>query len=317
MALKNFFLIIPRTWGKIQMQRSPEMILSVAKPSAMDGRFKAAPFCLFIAWLTIVASLAHSIKHFKRRRVGLIDSVVDAFRAIPMRFYLIIPLALVMIAYQAFAAFHWDYSPLNVKGNVTAIYAGGYVPILLILFVQILHGFAAPNEDKELIRQRRLRGMEQDEDLGIVNKPAWWRMVKQGNGPTSMRDIIRRNVNEVGGRRRHSQEDSPPGEGDGDVELLERRREPAPSRLPSTGVPPYQSRSEGTMQEAASLLSPYSGTAQAGEEIEAQHATEEPPPSYNESTGRGGASREIRGSNSTAAAASGRTPQQIRSMLDV
>lgn len=325
MALKNFFLIIPRTWGKIQMQRSPEMILSVAQPSAMDGRFKAAPFCLFIAWLTIIVSLAHSIKHFKSRRVGLIDSVVDAFRIIPLRFYLIIPLAFIMIAYQAFAAFHWDYSPLNVKGNVAAIYAGGYTPILLILLVQILFGFASPNEDRELIRQRRVRGAERDRDLGIVNKPVWWRRARHGAGPTSMRDIIRQNVNEVGGRRRHSQEspqDSPPGEADGDVELRERSHQPAPSRLPPTGVPPYRGRSEGrrterTMQDAARLLFPRSGTAQAREEMETQHAMEEPPPSYSESTGGMGASREVRGSDSTAVTAADRPPQQIRSMLDV
>lgn len=311
------------------MQRSPEMIQSVAKPSASDGRFRAAPFCLFIAWLTIIVSLAHSIKHTKRRRVGLVDSVVDALRVIPMRFYLIIPLALVMIAYQAFAAFNWDYSPLNVKGNVGAIYAGGYVPILLILYVQALYGFAAPNEDIELIRQRRVRGAEEDRELGIVNKPAWWRRTRHGPGPTSMRDIIRQNVNEVGGRRRQSQEaaqDSPPGEADGDVELVERtdqrREQSAPSRLPPTGVPPYRGRSEArrvqrTMRDAASVLFPHSGATQAREEIEAQHAMEEPPPSYSESTGMMGASSETRGSNTTAVTASDQPPQQVRSMLDV
>lgn len=293
------------------MQRSPELTLNVAKPSATEARFKAAPFCLLVAWFTIIVSLAHSIKHYRRRRVGLLDSVVDAFRAIPLRFLLMIPLALVMIIYQMLVTFQWDYSPLNVEGNVPAIYIGGYVPILLILLVQLLHAYVAPNEDKELIRQRRIRGAEEDRDLGIANKPAWWKRAKHGTGPTSMRDMIRQNVNEVGGRRRTSQErarDVPPGEdADRDVELVETRREDAPPRLPPTGVPPtgvprYEGRSERrrterTLQDAASVLFPESGAAQEQEEEQAQGLLDVPPPSYHESTGR--------------------SPQNVRSMLDV
>ena len=288
------------------------MTLYLAKPNATDNRFKAAAFCLLVAWFTIIMSLAHSIKHYKKRRVGLVGGVMDALRVIPGRFFLIIPLSLVMIGYQAFAAFQFDYSPLKVEGNVTAIFVGGYVPILLILFVQIIYGYLAPNEDKELIRQRRVRGEELDRDLGIVNKPAWWR---RAAGPRSMRDIVRQNVNAIGGRKRTSQEDAreaPPGESsNGDVELIERRSGSTPSRPPPIS-PPYQGRSERrraerTMQDAASILFPPSPTR---EEAQTQRLLEEPPPSYNESTGR-------MGSESTVATVRDQAPQQIRSMLDV
>lgn len=293
------------------MQRTPEQTLGIAEPAATDGRFKAAAFCLLIAWLTIVASLAYTIKLFHPRRKGIVNKIIDSLRAVPVRFYLIIPLALVVVAYQALAAFQFEYSPLNVTGNVAAIYAGGYVPILLILLVQLIYGWRAPNEDKELIRQRRARNEALDRDLGIVYKPAWWQRVKHGNGPSSMRDIIAQNVNEVGGRTRTDRPVNPLSAQNADeVELVDMSASPRPTGLPPTGIPRREVTAERpssrlTVSDAADVLLSTDEPEPTRADV-VREPGDEPPPSYNESTGRLGS-----------ASADGRRAQNIRSMLDV
>lgn len=319
----NFFLLIPRNWGNIQLQRTPEQVLLRAKPSATDARSKAAAFCLFVAWLTILASLVHSLKHYHTRRKGLVGKVVDFFRSIPVRFLLILPLALFIVGFQVFVAFEWDYSPLNAKGNVAAIYVGGYLPTLLILIVQIVYGHLAPNEDLELIRQRRLRGEVMNRELGIVPKPSWWSRVRNGNKPANMRDIVTQNVNEVGGRKRTTP--VRPGVDDSSKELrgdaVELKETANNSGSTSTAtspggdapdIAPYGGRSERrrterTIQHAANVLFPPDETP--------------PPPSYDESTeppqppARSDVARNISGS--TVTSISNQRPQQIQSMLDV
>ena len=121
-------------------------------------------------------------------------------RFTPYRFMLIIPLSLVVPAYQELVAWKFEYSPLNVTGLNVAIFVGGYVPSLLIIYIQSAFGYFNPNEDLELLRQRRVRGREVDQELGIVHKPSWWRRLNSEGLPgESMRDIIARNVREVGG----------------------------------------------------------------------------------------------------------------------
>ncbi len=179
--------------------------MDVAIPSATDGRFKAAAFCLFICWLTVVFSLRHSIMHYCERNRGIANRIAGLLRFTPLRFLLIVPLALVIPAYQALAAWSFAWSPLNIKGNNLAIYLGGYTPALLIVYIQIIAGFLNPNEDRALLRQRRQRGEASDRELGIVHKPAWWRIINGGNGDEKMRDRIARNVRELGGGRATAQ----------------------------------------------------------------------------------------------------------------
>ena len=174
-------------------------------PSATDGRFKAGPFCLIVCWLITLFSLHHSIKHYCSRNKGLVKRTVGFFRYTPMRFYFLFALAAVIPTYQALVAWEFAWSPLNIKGLNAAIYAGGYAPTLLIIFVQIIWGLTTPNEDKELKRQRRIRGAEIDQELGIAPKPTWWRRIREaaegGGANENMRDRIARNVREVGGRK--------------------------------------------------------------------------------------------------------------------
>ncbi|KAK2035463.1 hypothetical protein LX32DRAFT_862 [Colletotrichum zoysiae] len=198
----NFFLIIPRNWGEIEKQRSPDQTAARAAPNATDARFKAATFCLVVCWLTIVASLRHSIKHYYPRNRGLVNRAVGFLRHCPPRFLVIVPLAACLVAYQGIVSWNFAYSVLNVKASLAPVYAGGYGPALLILYTQVAYGFLSPNEDKELIRQRRARGSQIDREMGYVPKPAWWRRAKNDDhlvGRMSMRERIAMNVRELGG----------------------------------------------------------------------------------------------------------------------
>lgn len=325
-------MVIPRSWGSIQLQRSPEQTLIRAKPAATDTRFKVAAFFYFVCWLTIVVSLFHSIKHYRARRHGLLTGTYDFIRSIPLRFALILPLSLAGVAYQALCAFDFDVSPLNVNGNVIAIYVGGYLPTLLILAIQAAHGFGTPNEDRELLRQRRARGEELDRELGIVHKPSWWRRL---NGPASMnmRDIIARNVNEVnGGKTTDPDRKKPDGDPFTDDATVNGPDSSASSSSGTVTAPgfdararpmfsPYsgkseQRRTERTLHHAASLLFPNSEDATAARESRiAELQMDGPPPSYTETTNQ--VSRTQSTSSDSTLALSNAKPQRVKSMLDI
>ncbi|KAM5341676.1 hypothetical protein ACJ41O_014707 [Fusarium nematophilum] len=353
----NFFLIVPRSWKFPQYQRSEEQTISRAIPAATGPRFKAAAFCLFIAWLTIVFSLRHSIKHYRPRNRGVFNRAVGLTRAIPLRFYLIIPLTLSTIAYQAFISWEFKYSIVKYNGNVPIIFAWGYGPPLLIILIQIIYGFVNPNEDKELIRQRHERGELINRELGIVNKPAWWRRVR-GDHLLSFKDKLIRNVNEVGGGRatgrrveaaaeQHAREEAwANARNDEDIEMnhmhrpLDATNNPRIDRAGVSAVrtqtqqsfiAPYagkneRRRQERAMQAAASVLFPNSQATERARR-EADLALDgPPPPPYTDAQERGRSRTASSGgrpgsngrSNSTETTNSlTAPPQQVRSMLDI
>lgn len=303
----------------------------VAEPSATDIRFKIAVFCLFIAWLSIVVSLWHSIRHYEARNRGLVNRFVGGLGYLPLRFVLMLPLALAMVAYQGLVAWDFDVSPLKVKTNLVSMYVGGYAPALLIVIIQNVSGFLRPNEDKALIQQRRERGVAHDQELGLVRKPAWWKRVN-GDGPAgNMRDRIMRNVRELGGGRAtaesvHATIDTRAREAEtaANIEMNQigrtnsvastiRQNQQAPPPYSPYGGKSGQRRSERTVQAAATLLFP--------------NAPPPPPPPPTVDAGRGRANgqpepqRQGSGerSNSTNSNVSSlnRPAQQVRSMLDV
>ncbi|CAK7231673.1 hypothetical protein SCUCBS95973_007998 [Sporothrix curviconia] len=343
----NFFLVVPRSWGNIEKQRSPEQIADVAAPDATDTRFKAAAFLLLVSWIVTVVSLRHSIKHYLPRNRGVFNRVVGIITSTPPRFVILLFLSLAMIAYQALCAWNFEYSVLKVDGDRLPIFLGGYTPPLLILIVQCLYGFVAPNEDRELMRQRRVRGLEQDRELGIVHKPAWWRRVNGDYIPDgeSMRDRIARNVREIGGGRataRGINQAMANREAETEAENVEMgpisRTSTAASSMYGSSRPvpgggssrasqfePYigksdRRRTERTMAVAASMLFP----GQSGptpDERRAELMQEGPPPYSDTERGRGrqqstqGASTRST-SAGTLVSLSG-NPQQVRSMLDI
>jgi hypothetical protein len=81
------------------------------------------------------------------------------------------------------------------------MYGLGWGPIAMIIVVQEIYGYLVPNDDRELIRQRRIRGAEADQEMGIPKKPHWWSRLHSDNGPVNIQDHIARNVSEIGGGR--------------------------------------------------------------------------------------------------------------------
>jgi Protein of unknown function (DUF2434) len=191
-------MTIPRSWDPIEAQRSPDQTATVAEPNSTDGRFKAGAIVLFLAWLVICFSLRHSLHHYKPRNRGAFNSSVGFFRYTPVKFLLTIPLAFLMVVYSAVLAWDFSMSPLNVNGSIPFIYGLGWAPIALIFFIYEVAGYIDPNEDKELIRQRRIRGAEIDAELGYTKKPQWWSLLHNDHN-LNVHEAIAKNVREVGG----------------------------------------------------------------------------------------------------------------------
>ncbi|KAK2616592.1 hypothetical protein QQS21_000415 [Conoideocrella luteorostrata] len=349
----NFFMVVPRDWNFARSQQSPEHIRDVAIPNATSARFKAGGFCLVIAWFTILFSLRHSIRHYKPRHRGIFNKTVGFVQSVPLRFVLMIPLAGALIAYQILITFIWDFSLVKAAGaNVPVVMAWGYGPSLLILYVQIVYGFAAPNEDRELLRQRRERGDINDRELGIVRKPAWWRRVR-GDHLRSMRDKIHQNVNEVGGKRgvgRRTEDDVERDlrmeaersalNNDG-FEMKSMRNDVSNPRMDRAGIrnlgrtasattDPLGERymgknerrhAERITQNAAGILFPNDAAAERARRAASLMEDGPPPPYPNSDVQHGsdtGRPASAHRSNSTSTTQSiNAQPQQIRSMLDI
>lgn len=215
-------MTIPRSWTKIQFQRSSEQQNALAKPTATDSRFKIAGFLAFFAWCTICFSLRHSIHHYKPRNRGLFNRFIGFLRHCPTKFLLTIPLLLIKIIYTTGSAFVWDVSPLKVDGNFGWMYGLGHTPALLILIIFEIWGYLEPNEDRALMTQRAQRERRLDGELGIVKKPNWWSKLA-GDRYLSNDDRLKALTTEVGGGR---------ATGRNIVEAIELGRMPPPSEDP-------------------------------------------------------------------------------------
>lgn len=261
-----------------------------------------------------MVSLWHSVRHYEARNRGWLNRVIGFIRYVPFRFLLMIPLGLVVVAYQALAAWEFDYSPLKKDTNLVAMYVGGYAPALLLVIILCVSGFMRPNEDKELIRQRRERGAQIDHDLGIIQKPAWWRRLRGEAGTgDAVRDELYRNVREVAGNRRVQQmaeqratnaEAAPATSNTFEMSSLHRSPSIASSTSPPAYSPSGRVRNDRTIQVAAGLLFPNASN---------------PPPPPAENRGRNTESRgPVNRSSSTGTGVSiTAPPQKIKSMLDV
>ncbi|KAJ4164055.1 hypothetical protein LMH87_005745 [Akanthomyces muscarius] len=221
------------------------------------------------------------------------------------------------------------------------------------MLVQIIYGYVSPNEDKDLIRQRRERGEVIDRELGLVKKPAWWRRVRGEHEELSFRERIFRNVKEVGGERgigrreedemeRHIRQEALRMAVDDGIELpnMPQRQSQNPredragvrdiiSSQPNsdtTPLPRYEGKSqrrqtERVVQSAAGVLFPNNEAEAARARREAELFEDGPPPAYTDpARGRHTSERpdSAHRQNSTSTTNSvSAPPQQVRSMLDV
>lgn len=290
--------MIPRAWGPVELQRDPEQTRLRAEPMATDIRFKLAALFLFCSCITTVFSLWHSIKHYKERNRGILNRTIGFIRYTPNKFILTLILSLVIIGYEAAISFEFSISPLNLNTDVAFMYGLGWAPIALILIVLNIAGYIDPNEDRELIRQRRIRGAEIDQEIGIVKKPHWWSRLNRDNQSMSVRDEITRNINHMGG-------------GLPTARNLERSIEMGSMPVSKVIDRNKPAASSGSLGAAATLLFPTRNDVQETQERFTDHP--EPP--------RGRDPRPQDGADRSNSAASGVTlgakPQQVRSMLDV
>jgi len=217
-----------------------------------------------------------------------------------------------MIGYGAACAFDFSISPLKVDANLGFMYGLGWGPIAMIILIHEIWGYVDPNEDRELIRQRRVRGAEIDQEMGITKKPHWWSRLNGENRTMNMNDHIARNVSEIGGGRATTRN-------------LERSIEmgnmPASKRRDSN----KPAANIEAVRLAANLLFP----AHTGMEETQERFTDHPEPGRGRtvssaaadetsSTTRARTSDRSDSNHSTASAVTlGAKPQQVRSMLDV
>lgn len=196
----NFLLVIPRSWGSFEKQRDLDQSNDIAAPVATDVRFKLAAFLLFGGWLTTIYSLQHSIYHYISHERGLGNRLTAVLKHTPIKFVLTLLLSLIMIGYIAAISFYFPISPLNIQTKLEVMYPLGWGPIALILLVYEIGGYVNPNEDRDLLRQRRIRDVAADEEIGYTKKPRWWSRLHGDNKIATMQERITANVAEVGGR---------------------------------------------------------------------------------------------------------------------
>lgn len=193
-------MTIPRPWGNIEYQRSPQQEKDYAKPSATDGRFKSGAFFALIAWCIICYCLQHAIHYYKPRNRGLWNSFIGFFHWAPTKFLLIITLTGIRVGYDIASSFEWKISPLKQDVNAGWMYGLGYAPVFLVIVVLNLWGYLDPNEDRELLRLRAERGRSVDAELGINKKPTWWSKL-HGDHHLSTESRLKAMTSEIGGGR--------------------------------------------------------------------------------------------------------------------
>lgn len=167
-------MTIPRSWTPLQKQNTPEQKENIARPAATGTREKAGAILAAIAWFVIWASLLHSLKHYKPRAVGFFNKINAFCRDCPTKIFVSLILLAIRIGYGIASAWLWDISVFQDGVQIGYPFGLGYGPILLIIIVYEIAGFLEENEDKRIIEQRRERGQEYDQELGIVRKPNWW-----------------------------------------------------------------------------------------------------------------------------------------------
>lgn len=166
-----FFLVIPRGWTFVQKQRSEAQTSALARPAALDARFKAGSVLAIVCLGFTVFRLAYSSRVYRVQ--------------IPWILLHAVILVAIRLAYMLAGSWVWQISPYRLDVNMAWLYGLGYGPILLILCLLNLRGYLNENEEKTLIAQRASRGEEDGirleprrhpipSRLQQPSSPSWW-----------------------------------------------------------------------------------------------------------------------------------------------
>ena len=188
-----FFMTIPRSWTKVQLQRSPQQALTIAAPSATDLRFKAGGILSAGCFVVICFSMLHSKKHYNP----------------PLWKRSIMPGIILTLAchtgYWVASAWRWDLNPFNLETDLGFQYSLNYGTALSILIQLNVWGYLHDNEDRMLIAERMARGHEVDAQLAAqYGKSSWW---SHRSEPRAGRDIEMRTFAQPKSHARSRQED--------------------------------------------------------------------------------------------------------------
>jgi hypothetical protein len=298
-TLQNFFMDIPRSWGKLEDQHSPQQQASIAKSAGTDIRFKAGGIIAASGLFVILWSLQHSMHHYKQHRPGVWPAVSNYLTNCPPKLLLTVIVLAIRLAYGVYMPWHWDTSIFKYDASPELYYGAGYAPSLLIIIIFNIFGFIDENEDKVIIKQRRIRGQAADSELGIVKRPHWWRK----NNAYSDEQRLRNLASEVGGGRPTAERLS------SNVELMNIRRTSTLTTTPTIGL--RQRSRERARDDPFRDHSPASSAEEGLMRPNLQHR----PSSLASNTTD--ASNGTRMTGVTLTESQNRPAQQIRSMLDI
>ena len=171
-------MVIPRSWGAIEQQSSIQQQTQIAEPMATDVRFKVGGIFAALAFCTIIYDLRHNLHNYYPHEGGIWKSFDSFLTHTPARLFFSILILGFHIAYTMASAWVWDINIMKYDVQPGWAFGLGYGTSLLIIIILNIWGYLDRNEDLQLIDQRRARGRAVDAELGITQKPAWWRKAR-------------------------------------------------------------------------------------------------------------------------------------------
>jgi hypothetical protein len=204
LAWLNFFMTIPRSWGRLEEQADADQQRAIAQPAGTDGRFKVGAIIAAVAWLVIVYCLRHNMHYYKPHRAGIWPAITNFCLYCPTKLFLAIIVLAVRLAYGIAMAWEWEISVFKYNSNPAWFYGLAYTPSVLIIVIFNIAGYIEDNEDQALMKQRRIRGRSIDAEIGLVKKPHWWSKLS-GIHANDDEARLRALTTEVGGGRATAQ----------------------------------------------------------------------------------------------------------------
>lgn len=170
-------MTIPRSWTRLQMQRSGEQEVLIAKPAGTDARFKVGGIIAALTFFIIIYNLSHSLYYYKPRLPPgsrLTAKLHNFRRYCPSKLFLLILVLGIRVAYSIASSWQWDLSIFKHDVHPGWPYGLGYGTTVLLLLIMEVFGFRDENEDRILIARRNSRNRSLDASLGVTLKPSWW-----------------------------------------------------------------------------------------------------------------------------------------------